>query len=175
MPWITSTLLVIICLLQYSLWLGKRSFPKLQETDKTLLTQKQKNTELKLRNTAMEAEIQDLKRGLDAIEEHARSELGMVKPKEILYQYLTPPTQETNMIVVSSQPQKQEVIQKIKKSTIKTEKSDKTTNVSPEDSKTTSNAPHKERGDQIKMPHPVISNETKIENKEEHSSKNMDE
>jgi cell division protein FtsB len=117
MPWITSITLIIILLLQYTLWLGKRSFPHLQETDKLLLVQKQKNSELKLRNTAMEAEIQDLKRGLDSIEEHARAELGMVKPKEILYQYLTPPTQETEMTIISqiSRPEKQEVIAKLKK------------------------------------------------------------
>ncbi len=99
MPWITTFLLTLILLLQYPLWLGKGSWPHLQRVEHEFQIQKQKNAELKLRNTAMEAEIQDLKRGYDAIEERARSELGMVKPKEILYEYLTPPSDHTVLVV----------------------------------------------------------------------------
>lgn len=98
MPWITTILLGVVLLLQYPLWLGKGSLPHLQQVEQSLQAQKQKNAELKLRNTAMEAEIQDLKRGYDAIEERARSELGMVKPKEILYEYLTPPNDRTVIV-----------------------------------------------------------------------------
>ena len=101
MPWITAVLLGAILLLQYPLWLGKGCFPHLQHVEKKLVQQKQKDAELKLRNTAMEAEIQDLKRGLGAIEEHARTELGMVRPSEVLYQYLTPPSAETAMALIN--------------------------------------------------------------------------
>ncbi|MES2205293.1 MAG: cell division protein FtsB [Pseudomonadota bacterium] len=107
MPWITTFLLSLILLLQYPLWLGKGSWPHLQKVEHEFQIQKQKNAELKVRNTAMEAEIQDLKRGYDAIEERARSELGMVKPKEILYEYLTPPSDHTVLVV--PMPDKQPV------------------------------------------------------------------
>ena len=107
MPWITTFLLSLILLLQYPLWLGKGSWPHLQKVEHEFQIQKQKNAELKVRNTAMEAEIQDLKRGYDAIEERARSELGMVKPKEILYEYLTPPSDHTVLVV--PMPEKQPV------------------------------------------------------------------
>jgi cell division protein FtsB len=91
MPWITGVLFAFVLLLQYSLWLGKGSLPHLEMVEENLQKQKQKNAELKSRNMAMEAEIQDLKRGYDAIEERARVDLNMVKPKEIFYEYLNTP------------------------------------------------------------------------------------
>jgi cell division protein FtsB len=108
MPWITTLLFSFVLLLQYALWLGKGSLPHLQMVEENLSQQKQKNGELRLRNTAMEAEIQDLKRGYDAIEERARSDLGMVKPKEILYEYLNTPSDK--IVVISNKKLKEELV-----------------------------------------------------------------
>jgi cell division protein FtsB len=55
-----------------------------------LAEQKQENLKLKQRNEALSAEVQDLKTGKDAIEELARSELGLIKPGEIFYQVVEP-------------------------------------------------------------------------------------
>jgi cell division protein FtsB len=56
------------------------------ELDRSLEQQREANARLKARNDAMDAEVRDLKRGLDAIEERARLELGMIKKDEIFFQ-----------------------------------------------------------------------------------------
>ena len=53
--------------------------------------QKQENAKLRQRNEALAAEVQDLKSGKEAIEERARSELGLIKPGEVFYQVVEPP------------------------------------------------------------------------------------
>ena len=83
---VTYILLVLLLLLQYSLWLGKGSWLKVWDLDKQVEAQKQVNDANQKRNAAMDAEVRDLKRGTDALEERARSELGMVKPGEIFFQ-----------------------------------------------------------------------------------------
>jgi cell division protein FtsB len=83
-------LLVLVVLIQYPLWLGKGSWLRVWELDRQLSTQQETNTKLQVRNAAMDAEVRDLKQGLDAIEERARSELGMIKPGEVFVQVLAP-------------------------------------------------------------------------------------
>ena len=80
----------LIALLQYPLWLGKGSWLRVWEVDRQLTAQRETNLKLQSRNAALDAEVRDLKQGLDAIEERARSELGMVKQDEILFQVLEP-------------------------------------------------------------------------------------
>ena len=58
------------------------------EVDRQISAQREINTRLKTRNGAMEAEVRDLKQGFEAVEERARSELGMVKQDEIFFQVL---------------------------------------------------------------------------------------
>ena len=58
--------------------------------DQQIKTQRTKNEQLKARNNAMAAEVRDLKDGLEAVEERARSELGMIKQDEIFFQILPP-------------------------------------------------------------------------------------
>lgn len=79
-------LCVLIVLLQYPLWLGKGSWWKVWEIDRQVVLQSEINQKLHTRNEAMDAEIKDLKQGLDAIEERARNELGMIKKNEIFFQ-----------------------------------------------------------------------------------------
>ena len=80
----------LIALLQYPLWLGKGSWLRVWEVDRQLTAQRETNLKLQSRNAALDAEVRDLKQGLDAIEERARSELGMVKQDEIFFQVLEP-------------------------------------------------------------------------------------
>lgn len=86
--WLTLILAGLIAVLQYPLWLGKGSWLKAWEVDQELSKQRQENTRLKARNSSLEAEVKDLKTGYGAIEERARSELGMLKQDEIFFQVL---------------------------------------------------------------------------------------
>jgi cell division protein FtsB len=74
--------------IQYPLWLGKGGWLRVWEVDRQISAQREINTRLKTRNGAMEAEVRDLKQGFEAVEERARSELGMVKQDEIFFQVL---------------------------------------------------------------------------------------
>jgi cell division protein FtsB len=62
-----------------------------------LETQRQTNQRLQSRNRALEAEVEDLKTGLEAVEERARLELGMIKHGEIFYQIVEPQQSNGNM------------------------------------------------------------------------------
>ena len=86
--WLILILAGLIAALQYPLWLGKGSWLKAWEVDQELTKQKQQNTLLRARNSSLEAEVKDLKTGYGAIEERARSELGMVKQDEIFFQVM---------------------------------------------------------------------------------------
>lgn len=88
MRWLTLLFVALIALLQYSLWLGKGSWLNVWEVGKQLDKQEADNKAKEARNSALEAEVVDLKQGYDAIEERARSELGMVKDGEVFFQVL---------------------------------------------------------------------------------------
>ncbi len=90
MKLLACVLLTLIALLQYPLWLGKGSWLRVWEVDQQLRAQRDASQKLQARNSALDAEVRDLKQGLDAIEERARSELGMVKQDEIFFQILEP-------------------------------------------------------------------------------------
>jgi len=85
---VTLALIALIALLQHPLWLGKGSWLRVWEVDRQMQAQRETNQKLALRNAALDAEVRDLKQGLDAIEERARSELGMIKRDEIFFQIL---------------------------------------------------------------------------------------
>ena len=85
---LTITLVALIALIQYPLWLGKGSWMRVWEVDQQIRSQRAANHQLQARNNALEAEVRDLKVGLDAIEERARSELGMIRQDEIFFQVL---------------------------------------------------------------------------------------
>jgi cell division protein FtsB len=88
MKLVTLILVVLIAALQYPLWLGKGSWLRVWEVDRQLREQTLANQKLQARNAALDAEVRDLKEGLGAIEERARSELGMIKQDEIFFQIL---------------------------------------------------------------------------------------
>ena len=88
------SLALAIALLQYPLWLGQGSWLRVWEVDQQVRAQRQANEKLQTRNEALDAEVRDLKQGLEAIEERARSELGMVRQDEIFFQILEPARSE---------------------------------------------------------------------------------
>ncbi|MGD9788469.1 MAG: cell division protein FtsB [Sulfuricellaceae bacterium] len=88
MRWLTLILVLAIVALQYPLWFGKGSWLRVWEVDRQIAEQKNRNNALTARNASTEAEVRDLKQGYDAIEERARSELGMIKRDEVFFQVL---------------------------------------------------------------------------------------
>jgi cell division protein FtsB len=79
-------LLLLFVYLQYRLWFGDGSLQEVWELHREVEAQRAENLQLRERNAALEAEVRDLQQGLDAIEEHAREDLGMVKEGETFYQ-----------------------------------------------------------------------------------------
>jgi len=79
-------LLLLLIFLQYRLWFGDGSLQEVWELHREVEAQREENLHLRERNAALEAEVLDLKQGLDAIEEHAREDLGMIKQGETFYQ-----------------------------------------------------------------------------------------
>mgnify|MGYP003348295103 CR=1 FL=1 len=85
---LSLVLVALIALIQYPLWLGKGSWFRVWEVDQQIKSQREKNAKLQTRNNILDAEVRDLKQGLDAIEERARSEMGMIKQDEIFFQVM---------------------------------------------------------------------------------------
>jgi cell division protein FtsB len=84
-------LLVLLIALEVKLWAGQGGMAEVWRLEKSVAEQQHENDELKARNDALAAEVADLKGGTEAIEERARSELGLVKPGEKFYQVVEPP------------------------------------------------------------------------------------
>jgi cell division protein FtsB len=79
---------VLIIALQWPLWIGKGSWMRVWQLDSQLTQRQVENEKLKERNTALDAEVNDLKNGTEAIEERARNELGMIRGDEVFFQVL---------------------------------------------------------------------------------------
>ncbi len=86
MKLVTLGLLLLLALVQAELWAGKGGRSHVVQLQSQLQAQQQANDAARLRNQRLAAEVSDLKEGLEMVEEKARSELGMVKPDEILVQ-----------------------------------------------------------------------------------------
>lgn len=89
---VTLILVTLLLLLQYPLWIGKGSWLKVWDTNRQLEAQQQVNQQTHARNALLDAEVRDLKQGTEAVEERARSELGMIKRDEVFYQILEKPS-----------------------------------------------------------------------------------
>jgi cell division protein FtsB len=94
--WLAVAFVVLIAALQYPMWLGKGGWLQVRELDRQLAVQKDANAKLRLRNDALDADVRDLKTGYEAIEERARSELGMVKQDEVFFQLRQRPGESRN-------------------------------------------------------------------------------
>lgn len=84
--WVPAMLIALLLILHGQLWFGRGSIPDVARLSKQLEEQKQLNAQALQANERLEAEIHDLKEGLEIVEEKARSELGMVKANEIYVQ-----------------------------------------------------------------------------------------
>jgi cell division protein FtsB len=81
----------LLLLIQYPLWIGKSgSWLHVRDLEQQVALAQKKNEDLKARNAKLESEVRDLKEGTGAIEERARSELGMIKEDEIYVQIVSP-------------------------------------------------------------------------------------
>jgi cell division protein FtsB len=80
--WVVMALLAVLALLQYELWLGNGGWRDLQRVEQRVAVQEAENVPMRERNARLAAEVTDLKTGLDAIEERARSDMGMVRTDE---------------------------------------------------------------------------------------------
>jgi cell division protein FtsB len=83
-----ALLVLLIALLQYRLWFGDGNLREFQRLQDRIDELKQEGQKRKDRNAALEAEVVDLKQGLDAIEERARQDLGMIKEGETFVQVI---------------------------------------------------------------------------------------
>jgi cell division protein FtsB len=88
--WLLLALLALLLGLQSKLWLGERGLPDARDLRHGVEQQRAENARLQQRNDALSAEVEDLKSGEAAVEERARSELGMVKPGETFYRVVEP-------------------------------------------------------------------------------------
>ncbi|BAU76200.1 cell division protein FtsB [Metapseudomonas furukawaii] len=84
--WLFVVLVLLLSGLQYRLWVGDGSLAQVRELEQQIAEQQGENERLLERNRILEAEVMELKKGMETVEERARHELGMVKEGETLYQ-----------------------------------------------------------------------------------------
>jgi len=81
-------LLILLVYLQFTLWFGDGGLQDVWRLYGDVEQQRQENSALRERNEALDADVLDLQQGLEAIEEHAREDLGMIKKGETFYQVI---------------------------------------------------------------------------------------
>jgi cell division protein FtsB len=92
--WVILGLLLLLGLLQYRLWVGEGSLAELHALRAQIDEYRLELERLEARNLALAAEVEDLRSGLEAIEDRARSELGMIQRGEVFLQVIEKPEQE---------------------------------------------------------------------------------
>lgn len=92
MRFVIAALVILLLVLQWKLWFGEHGMRKVWNLRHQVAEQQRINDELRDRNEALAAEVKDLDTGLDAIEERARSELGMIRQGETYFQIVTDAT-----------------------------------------------------------------------------------
>ncbi|SES79691.1 cell division protein FtsB [Thalassotalea agarivorans] len=100
----TAIMAVLLILFQYRLWFGKNSIPDYLDLQEDVARQQLANEKLKQRNKVLYADIDDLKVGIEAVEERARNELGMIKEGETFFRII-PKTQSVESL---DYPQREE-------------------------------------------------------------------
>ncbi|HEY3787140.1 MAG TPA: cell division protein FtsB [Steroidobacteraceae bacterium] len=91
MKWLAAALIAVVVLLQYRIWLSGDGVREVRRLETAVQSQHAENTQLGERNRQLAAEVHDLKSGMAALEERARSDLGMIGENETFYQ-VVPPT-----------------------------------------------------------------------------------
>jgi cell division protein FtsB len=95
MKWFAAALGVVVLLLQYRLWMSDEGVRELSRLEQAVEKQRAENEQLAGRNTQLAAEVRDLKKGVTALEERARSDLGMIAGNETFYQVIPPATKSS--------------------------------------------------------------------------------
>ena len=83
---VPAVLLIVLGTLHAQMWLGRGSVPEVEKLQARIAEQKAANAQAQQVNERLTSEVDDLREGLDMVEEKARSELGMVRPNEIYVQ-----------------------------------------------------------------------------------------
>lgn len=96
MKWIGIVLIILLLGLHFRLWVGEGSLAEVWAMKSKIVEQEQHNDQLELRNELLKAEVADLKRGLEAIEERARMNLGMIKEGETFYRLVENPKNQVH-------------------------------------------------------------------------------
>jgi len=96
MKWLAAALAVALILLQYRVWLSADGIREVARLKQAVALQRADNEQLADRNRQLAAEVRDLKTGMDALEERARSDLGMVARNETFYQVVPPRPAESS-------------------------------------------------------------------------------
>ncbi|MCG8427861.1 MAG: cell division protein FtsB [Chromatiales bacterium] len=91
---LTAFLLILLLVLQYRLWVGEGSLAEVYSLKREIAAQREELERLEQRNRALQAEVDDLKKGVEAIEARARNELGMIRENETFYQIIEKPADE---------------------------------------------------------------------------------
>ena len=92
MKWLAGALAVAIVLLQYRVWFSEDGVRQVGRLRQAVAAQGAENEQLAERNRQLAAEVRDLKTGLEALEERARSDLGMIARNETFYQVVPAPS-----------------------------------------------------------------------------------
>jgi len=88
MKYVSFLLIILLAALQYRLWIGNGSLTEVHHLDQNRQELQDEIKQLQERNQSLAAEVNDLKHGNDAIEERARTEMGMIRKDEVFYQII---------------------------------------------------------------------------------------
>jgi cell division protein FtsB len=90
MKWFIAALAALVLLLQYRIWASPDGVREVLQLKRAVAAQAAENGQLTERNQQLVAEVRNLKQGFEAVEERARSDLGLVVPNETYYQVVPP-------------------------------------------------------------------------------------
>lgn len=93
MRWVVALLVILLLVIQQRLWFGDGGLHEIKVREAEIAEREAHNAKLRERNAALQADVDNLKEGLEAIEERARSELGMIREDETFYQVIEPPVE----------------------------------------------------------------------------------
>ena len=88
--WIILLLAMIFLFIQIKIWISKDGYQQMNNLQENVKTQNKNNAQLRIRNEKLKAEIQDLKVGIEAIAERARTDLGLLGKDEVMYIIIEP-------------------------------------------------------------------------------------
>ncbi len=104
MRWLVIALLAVVLLIQFRLWVSPDGVREVMQLQQAVAAQQAENEVLTQRNRQLAAEVRDLKQGFSALEERARSDLGMIARNETYYQVVPPPSPVSSGSAQATEP-----------------------------------------------------------------------